>query len=93
MPTTAKKKARYLEAETFCLGFPSYREDVYDEVERVMELAQSGVLPYDGASPAPGRKPSRNQVIKALVAVGLNALGHPVRPRQGFVTKVGQAGE
>ena len=91
MPT-AKKKARYLQARTFCLGFPSYHEDVFAGVEHVLELAQTGVLPFRGATPAPGRRPSRNQVIKGLVALGLETYGVSVNMRQGFITKakVGQ---
>jgi len=58
----------YRDAHTFCLGFPSYREDLYGEVDALLKSIQSGDVRFKG-------RPSRNSVIKSLVVCALAERG------------------
>lgn len=56
----------YLKSRTFCLGFPKYKAELFNAVERVAAVVRAGVLPYRGS-----RRGSRNQILKDLIVCGL----------------------
>ncbi len=68
-PPTMKAR-KYLEAKTFCLGFPQYKEEAFNKTLRIMEAVRNGSIPYRGRSLA-----SRNQIVKDLIVMGLALSG------------------
>ena len=72
MGATEEAKGRaYLTAKPFCLGFPSYYEQLLHEVEAIGEGIRTGELAYSGSV-----RTSRNRLIRDLVVIGLARRGN-----------------
>ena len=78
----AMDERRYLKSKTFCLGFPQYKRDAFEQTVRVIDAVRAGEIPYRGRGLG-----SRNQIIKDLVVYGLVLSGN--RQAKSRMEKIG----